>query len=333
MLKLKNKKMSIERKIKESITDKIFMSAIDTEDLGSILKEIFVNSNTPNNQELSQDIGNKAVLGTDNKLFVAPDIDYSQQFSNLNDADIISGSVLGNNLVILLKNGQTINIDTTSFTADVRVTSGVYNPITKSLDFTLSNSNIINVPVSALLPVTTDESISGNGANNPLKVELSTNQNNGLTYGTDGKIYIEKQNRVNIICRNKLTQSLVANSWSALTGWVKIQDSNNNLNNTSGVFTAPRTGTYFFTLGNACQIPANQYYGLAIRKNSSQQLYNDLRYSGSSGIYYFSICGSIELNLGETITGYLYKGGNGNVNDVVTASNSWFTINEVNNKF
>lgn len=123
------------------------------------------------------------------------------QLTNLSNDDILSGSVVGSDLVITLKGGSIITIDATPFTADVRVTSGVYNSSTKNLDFTLSDSSIISVPVSALLPVVTDSTLSGNGSNIPLKVEISANLNNSLALGTDGKLYCAKK-RVFVLASN-----------------------------------------------------------------------------------------------------------------------------------
>jgi hypothetical protein len=107
----------------------------------------------------------------------------------LRDYDIASGALVGNNIVLTTVAGAVINIDATAMLADVRVSSGVYNAATKSLDFTMSNATTVSVPVSALLPVTHDNTLSGDGSTTPLKVELSADANNILVLGTDGKLY------------------------------------------------------------------------------------------------------------------------------------------------
>jgi hypothetical protein len=113
----------------------------------------------------------------------------AKQGKTLNGNDIASGALVGNNLVLTKKDATTITIDATAMLADVRVSSGLYNSTTKALDFTLSDSSVISVPVSALLPVTHDNTLSGDGSTTPLKVELSTDANNLIILGTDGKLY------------------------------------------------------------------------------------------------------------------------------------------------
>jgi hypothetical protein len=139
-------------------------------------------------------------------------------------------------------------------------------------------------------------------------------------------------NRASVICRNKTTQSLPSNTWTVLSLWTEIEDATNSFDATTGTFTAPRTGKYFFSVGNACTIPANQYYGIAIRKNSIQ-LYNDLKYSGIAGIYYPHVSSVIELQAGDSLLFIFFKGGPGNSNDVPSISNSWVSIQEVNTNF
>jgi hypothetical protein len=110
----------------------------------------------------------------------------AKQGKILNDADIASGALIGTDFVLTKKDNTTITIDATAMLADVRVSSGVYNSTTKALDFTLSDSSVISVPVSALLPVTHDNTLSGNGSTTPLSVAISTTANNRLTTDANG---------------------------------------------------------------------------------------------------------------------------------------------------
>jgi len=114
--------------------------------------------------------------------------------TTLANADIASGVLTGNNLVLTKVGGGTITIDVTAAVADLRVTSGVYNAATKALDFTLSDSSKISVPVSALLPVTVGNSITGDGATTPLSVAYSADSGNTAKAGTDGKIFASPTN-------------------------------------------------------------------------------------------------------------------------------------------
>lgn len=138
----------------------------------------------------------------------------------------------------------------------------------------------------------------------------------------------DKITKTNVICRGKTAQALASNTWNLLRTWVEISDLGNNFNPLTGVFTCVNAGIYSFSTGNASNIPASQYYGMAIRKNGTQ-LYNDLRYSGIAGIYYCSLAGTIELAVGDTLVSTFFKGGPGGVLDTVSAGNSWFTINQL----
>jgi hypothetical protein len=109
--------------------------------------------------------------------------------------DIASGAVSGTNLILTLADGTTlppIDVTTLANVPDVKLQSGVYNATTKALDFTLSNNTIVSVPVSALLPVTTDATLHGNGSTVPLGVEFSADANNNLILGSDNKVYTPK---------------------------------------------------------------------------------------------------------------------------------------------
>jgi hypothetical protein len=91
----------------------------------------------------------------------------------LNAADIASGVVTGTDLILTLKGGSNVTVDVTTLLADVKLQSGVYNSGTKALDLTLSNATVVSIPVSDLLPVLTDGTLTGDGANTPLAVNMS----------------------------------------------------------------------------------------------------------------------------------------------------------------
>lgn len=105
---------------------------------------------------------------------------------------LVSGSVIGNILRMVLTSGGTVDIDVTDMVngVDVYVTSGVYNPGTANIDFTFSNASTVSVPVSALLTVTTGNSIDGDGASTPLTVGISSDLGNRIILGSDGKLYL-----------------------------------------------------------------------------------------------------------------------------------------------
>ena len=104
-----------------------------------------------------------SLTGTDSTAALA-----STQGPILNAADIASGALVGTNLVLTLKGGDTLDIDATAMLADLRVSSGVYNATTKAIDFTLTDSTVISVPVTALLPVVSDATLTGDGSTTAL---------------------------------------------------------------------------------------------------------------------------------------------------------------------
>lgn len=109
------------------------------------------------------------------------------ELNSLSGSDILSGAILGNNLVLTLKNNNTINIDVTQFVEDLTVVSGAYDPLTESIIFELSDLSTFSVPVSALLPVTTDGlTIQGNGGSTSLSVKIDTGLNNRIIIGAGG---------------------------------------------------------------------------------------------------------------------------------------------------
>jgi hypothetical protein len=134
--------------------------------------------------------------------------------------------------------------------------------------------------------------------------------------------------RVALICRGKVTQSI--NSWVTLTNWTEVQDLTNSFDPVAGIFTAPRTGTYNFGLGDGLQNPISNYIGLAIIKNGIQ-LYNLLLTTNSASIQYLALSGSCELAAGDTVSPRGYHASA--ASDAPSASNSWFTITEINTNF
>jgi hypothetical protein len=105
----------------------------------------------------------------------------------LNAADIASGAVVGSNIEITLKGGTKITFDVTALLADIKLQSGTYNTTTKAIEFTLSDASVISVPVSALLPVQSEMSVTGDGSTTKLKLVGDTaTPGNSFYYGTDG---------------------------------------------------------------------------------------------------------------------------------------------------
>ena len=81
---------------------------------------------------------------------------------------------------------------TLTFPTDIFLQSGTFNTTTNNLELTLNNSNQINIPMSALLPVVTDSTLSGNGTiSTPLTIaQQGAVTNDVLTW--NGSTWIPK---------------------------------------------------------------------------------------------------------------------------------------------
>ena len=147
-----------------------------------------------------------------------------------------------------------------------------------------------------------------------------------------GSSAITTTTRVNLICRNKTLQSIPSATWTALTNWNVVQDPTSSFVSSTGIFTAPRAMTVIVTGGNAVFTTLiGQYVGCSIWKTGSQ-LYNTLFFAAASGANYISTNGAIEMLAGDTLQLRSYSGG-ATANDTPSASNSWFTITEINPTF
>ena len=81
---------------------------------------------------------------------------------------------------------------TLTFPTDIFLQSGTFNTTTNNLELILNNSNQINIPMSALLPVVTDSTLSGNGTiSTPLTIaQQGAVTNDVLTW--NGSTWIPK---------------------------------------------------------------------------------------------------------------------------------------------
>jgi hypothetical protein len=139
---------------------------------------------------VSADAGQQLTLGTDSKplaMGLATAAALAAEVTALTAADIASGAVAGNTLTLTLKGGGTVTVDVTSLAADIHVVSGSYNAGTGNIDFVTSTTplNDFSVPASALLPVSVNHSIIGNGSTTPLSlVSDQATPAGSLAYGT-----------------------------------------------------------------------------------------------------------------------------------------------------
>jgi C1q domain len=130
--------------------------------------------------------------------------------------------------------------------------------------------------------------------------------------------------RAVVICRGKTAQFITG--WATLTNWIEVQDLTNSFDPITGIFVAPRSGIYAFSVGDGLINPVGSYIGLSIIKNGVQ-MYNVLDSTPNANIQYKGLSGTIELAAGDTFSPRAYHASASNDNP--SASNSWFTITEV----
>lgn len=178
----------------------------------------------------SADANNGASAGSDGGVFAN---------------QLISGALnaAGDTLEFTMADGTIVSVDATALTADVRLTAGVYNAATESLDLTVSDgttSSTVSIPVAALLPVTTDDTIDGDGAATPLSVTPSTDAGNQLTLGTDGKLHVP--------AAAATTNTLVNDGTNTLTSTVNGVAASADIVNTNMLAAGATAGTLVSTV-------------------------------------------------------------------------------------
>jgi hypothetical protein len=225
------------------------------------------------------------------------------------------------------------------------------------ITYEILNSANANLPITANATTGTEflaTSINNEGggseatadftptANTDIKIRITGIDGSNWTLDQD-RSYLEitqistsattSTTRVNVICRNKTTQSITSATWVVLNNWTVVQDPTGSMNGATGLFTAPRNMTVTFTAGNSVTTSAlGQYYGICIYKNSVTQFYNNLQTCATGSNLFPCTSGVIELLAGETIQVRSYSGGT-TANDTPSVSNSWFTITEQNPTF
>jgi hypothetical protein len=132
-------------------------------------------------------------------------------------------------------------INLSALAADKFLVSGSYVAATKTLDLVMSAGPVISIPVSALLAVTHDATLSGDGATTPLKVELSTDAGNLLILGTDGKIKatLPATTVSNTVAGIGLARTLTTTVNGVTGAPVFIPDQNNSILTIGGTAAAP----------------------------------------------------------------------------------------------
>lgn len=206
----------------------------------------------------SADANNGASAGTDGGVF---------------SDKLVSGvlNAAGDTLEFTMASGDVVSVDATALAADLRLVSGVYNAATESLDLTVSdgtNSNIISIPVAALLPVTSDDTLTGDGAATPLGVNFSADAGNQAQVGSDGGVFVP--------AAPATTNTLVNDGTNQLTSTVNGVASAADIINTNTLAAGATPGTIVstvngvasaeFAVGDAADVTVCNAFGTDIFK-------------------------------------------------------------------
>jgi hypothetical protein len=157
----------------------------------------------------------------------------------------------------------------------------------------------------------------------------------GAKTANDGTFAILRANSMaKVICDSPTSQAVATATFTTITNWTERLDANNDFNNVTGVFTAPRTGTYLISARmsfNAIAFTAvNQLAAVAIFKNGAQTSAGHLIAQAA-----VTISGTIEpvvvamnLTVGDTISVRVFQNSGSNANTSANAD-SYFSIIEL----
>lgn len=200
----------------------------------------------------------------------------------------------------------TKNLDDILITTDGKIGVGNLNPITKLDMRNETNENIIGIG-------TTTQTAANAGAG---AIQYFDNGTDSGLYYSNGSNWIPVNSKATnslVYATKGTSQSIPTNTATTINNWNPITDEGDNFDETTGVFTAPRTGVYVVSLNLATEsgsIANNSKIEIIISSNSTNGVpeYRCLNsYPGYStgtatNIASGSCTGIFYLNEGQTIT-------------------------------
>jgi hypothetical protein len=139
---------------------------------------------------------------------------------------------------------------------------------------------------------------------------------------------------INVLATNSSGQSLPNATTTTITGWTKQKDTHNAFNASTGVFTAPVSGFYEFSLMLTLNSAANNLGGEFSSDLVSGHGKIAATFAQASGTYFMTITGSktIYLNAGQTASATGYVSGLGGARNLyANADFNWLKIKRVGN--
>lgn len=159
--------------------------------------------------------------------------------------------------------------------------------------------------------VFTTNSISGNGTSiNPLLVDISTDPDNSITYGTDGKLWSQDLTQYGFALRKNGTMDVnIADGEINITEWTTSSAFNFNdgiISLSGGKYASPVDGTYNFSitleLSGANPITGGIKFGIAVNNILQHQAIVDTSVANFSDTVAMSVSGDITLKVGDIVS-------------------------------